>query len=415
MKPIKFNIDIKAQDCYLYGGHIFIVTDNGELIFCSFTKFVKQLINFDSIQKSFLRLNFLRNDYLKNTQADYFFSIPNFRAVFDNIWANMSANDPITLKVDSDNFGFIDKIPELPVYEMKAYAMRLYISTKKGMYETELKTESDGYNLKPSKLKKVFDEKVIGINAKSGTIFASAGTEGLFHGNFSNKTNTLKILEKPIRHKSLKTSWSNYNIANYTDSNRFDYLINETQKLKENNNTKLPHSKHDDVKERVTISRVCASELSLATLLKKSTINEDDVLYCFNSNQNGFFLMRDGNFYLINLIKDKNGQNDFHFSSRKKVLQFDSSKNSRPLSSQIIPNGCAIEFYKGIWVFQDNTNYQIENDSAISFRSYLNSIRYRNILSVVKDDVITLHAIYPFEGNIRLDDAYDNPISDTSY
>lgn len=415
MKPLKFHIEVKAQDCYLYGGHIFIITENGELIFCSFTKFVKKLIKYNELYASFLRLSFLRNDYLKNTQAEYFFSIPTLKESFDAAWEKLSGDNDIVLEIDEDDFEYICNIPELPVYDIKAYAMRLYIATKKGLYEIELKTDSDGYKLNPSKLNKVFDAKVIGVNAKSGEVFASAGTEGLFHGSFLNKKNILEIVEKPIQKKSLKTAWSSYNIVNYSELNKFNYLINETTKQPDKISYLPNYSKHDDRKEHVRINKVCTREIPMTDLLRNSAITSEEILYCFNSNENGFFYLSDGNFYLLNLIKDNSEKKNIHFSSRKKIIPFESSGSLRPLSSQIIPNGCVVEFYNGISLFHNNTHFQIEDDSALSFRSYINSIRYRHIISIVKEELITLHAIYPFEDNKNhLKDA-ETPVTDADY
>lgn len=413
MHPIKFHIRVKAQDCYLYGGHIFIVTQSGELIFCSFTKFVKKFIGYNKQYDSFLRLNFLRNDYLNNRQGEYFLSIPSMKSTFDSVWNNLSNDNDIIIDIEEDSFEFIDKIPELPVYDIKAYAMRLYISTKKGLYEIELKTDSSGYKLQPSKMKRVFDQKVVGINAKSGEVFASAGSEGLFHGSFLNQNNRLKIIEKPIQKRSLKTSWSSYNIVNYTDLNKFDYLINETAKQTDNAVRKGNYSKFDDKKEHVRINKVCTMEIPMDNLLEKSAIQNEEILYCFNSNEKGYFYLSDGNFYLLNLIKDKQEIKDVHFSSRKKIIPFDSTKSFRPLSSQIIPLGCVVEFYNGISLFQNNTQIQLEDDSALSFRSYVNSIRYRNIISIVKEEFISLYAIYPFnKESTYLRDADENVVDE---
>ena len=394
MKPINFNINVRAQDCYLYGGYIFIINTEGDLIYCSLTQFVGKLFESNKQYEDFLRLIFLRNDYLKNKQSEYFFNIPNLKGAFDTAWKRFCEKDSETFDIEGNNFHFICKIPELPVYEFKAYAMRLYISTKSAMYEVVLKTVDDKrYQIEPSKLVKIFDQKVIGINAKSGVIFASAGNEGLFHGSFLNEKNKFKMNERRIQEKSLKTGWSSYDIINYFDSNSFDYIINQTTKdatRKEQYN----HSKFDDKKEHIFINRICSEQISMDTLLKNVKFSKDNLMYCFNSNEYGFFYLDDGNFYLSSIIKDKN---NIHFSSRQQTIPLNYKQSKRPLSSQIIPGGCAIEFFDAIKLVHNNEVYDLEDDSAISFRSYINSIRYHNLITVVKDDLITLHSIYPFK------------------
>lgn len=389
MKSLKIHIEIEALDCYIYGGHVFIVTVSGELIFCSLTKFVKSVIERYPEYGRFLRLAFLRNDFFYNNQGDYFLEIKEIRKAFDLVWKKISKNGHICLKID-DNFEFIDKLNDLPVYDIRAYAMKLYIATRSGLFECDLCPQDDGYNINPSKLKKIFDQKTVCISAKSGTIFASAGHEGLFVGRI-DFSDTARIDDRPILSKSLRTSWSSYDIFNYSESNRFSYVVNDVEKVP----SQSKFSKHDEKNEKVILSKIASNEFQMDEMLGASRFGEDNILFCFNSGQNGFFYLNDGEFYLTNILKTGDGEHK-RFSSRNKKLPLKNKKVQQPLSAQLVQSGCVVEFMNGVSVFQNNVQLEVETEPIITMRTYLTSIRYRNLMSIVKDDYITLHALYPF-------------------
>lgn len=403
MKPVKIHIDIKAVECYIYIGHIFIITPEGDLLAASLTKIIKKFIRAYPKYFTFIRLLFLRNDFLTNTQGDYFISIPSIKQNFQKEWKKLSNYDSIYIGLEKSDFIKVLTLPELPVYEIKAYAMRLYISTKKGLYEI-IMNSPDGYRVIYSKLTKIFDQKIIGLNAKASTLFISAGKEGLFHGSYHEITANLTVKEKSVNNKSLKTSWSGYDIFNYSENNHFDYLINEITK----NEVKQPFSKFDERREKYSFGDIGSETISMSQLLENSKITPENIKYCFNSSKQGFFILNTGEFYAIPLIKetikDKNfndnkSKQDIHFSRRLKIMPNNGIAKRRPISSHIIPNGCVIENFSHVTLIQHNKTFELENESVFSVRTYMNSIRYKNIVSIVKENCITLYSLYPFFDN----------------
>ena len=43
MKTIKLNFDIRALDCYLYGGNIYFVMQNGSVVYAPYPKIISRL------------------------------------------------------------------------------------------------------------------------------------------------------------------------------------------------------------------------------------------------------------------------------------------------------------------------------------------------------------------------------------
>ena len=72
-------------------------------------------------------------------------------------------------------------------------------------------------------------------------------------------------------------------------------------------------------------------------------------------------------------------------------------KVGRPVSASILPNGCVIEFFDNVVLYQDNKSSVIENTPSITVRSFVNSYRYKNIVSATKEDECTFHSVETFD------------------
>ena len=65
----------------------------------------------------------------------------------------------------------------------------------------------------------------------------------------------------------------------------------------------------------------------------------------------------------------------------------------RVISAFSIPKGNVMEFYDKVLLLKDGHSYIIEEEPAIRTRSFMSSIRYQDILSVTKEEMVTLHAL----------------------
>jgi hypothetical protein len=271
--------------------------------------------------------------------------------------------------------------------------MRMYLGCKEGLYEINLNSD-DRYSFNPTKPEKRFDAKITYLNAKSGEVVISANNDGLFHGSFLNSINKLKVIPKPVAKKSIRTGWSSYDVINYEEHSNFEYFVNETTGIE----TKPSYSKFDEHAEKKRIIEFGKSKFGLSQLLERSDVKREDISYCFNSSSKGFFFTKDGRFVNINLNKED--KDNFYFTSRSHSLpNLDNlSKTSRrPISSSIVPNGCVVEYFDKVVLYQNSKAKIIETSPSINTRTYPSSIRYKNLISVTKDNEVSIHSIYPFD------------------
>jgi hypothetical protein len=393
MKTLKFTLKIDAIESYIYSGHLFFILTNGQIVYSPISRIITKLVNEYPYFENLIRVSFQRNDYLNNRQAEVFFGIGEMKKSFIHLWERASEEMEFTIDIDENDYNIIDEVPSMPVLDLKMYAMRLYVGSKEGLYEINLNSD-DRYNLEPTKPQKRFDGKVTCLNAKSGEIIISSNSNGLFHGTFLNSSNNLKVNEKAVAKKSIRTGWSGYDVINYDKQNDFEYYVNETEKIE----NKLNYSKFDEDSERRRITDFGSSKYGLSTLLAHSRIEKEEINYCFNSSTSGFFFMKDGSFVNINLNKPKDKQ--LYFVSKNKVLptlKNGSANFLKPLSTSIVPEGCVVEYFDKVVLYQNSKAKIIENTSAINVRTYTSSKRYRNLISVTKEKEITIHSIFPFK------------------
>jgi len=395
MKTIKFSIMVEAIDNYIYGGHLFLILKDGRIVFTEFSKVIRKLVNDYPDFENLIRLSFQRNDYLSNREGLMILGVGELKNILSKLWERASNEIQFNIDFDIDDFKVISEIPSMPVLDMRLYAMRMYLGCKEGLYESNLNPH-EKYFLNPTKPEKRFDAKVIQLNAKSGEVIISANSEGLFHGSFLNGNSKLEVIENPVANKSIRTGWSSYDVINYDEHNSFDYFVNETIGF----NNKQTYSKFDEQYERRRITEFGKAKYGLSQLLERSDLEIDNISYCFNSSERGFFFTKDGRFININLNREN--KDDLYFTSRIHVLP--NLENSakllkRPVSTSIIPKGCVVEYYDKVVLYQNSKAKLIETTPSISVRTYPSSLRYKNLISITKDKEVSIHSIFPFDEN----------------
>lgn len=393
MKTLKFTLEANAIESYIYSGHLFLILLNGQIAYSPLSRIIYKLVSEYPDFENLIKVSFQRNDYLSNRQSEVFFGIGEMKKSFIQLWKKASEEIEFKIILDENDYEIIDEVTTMPVLDLKMYAMRLYIGSKEGLYEINLNSD-DRYNLEPTKPQKCFDGKVTCLNAKSGEIIISSNSNGLFHGTFLNSSNKLKVIEKPVSKKSIRTGWLGYDVINYDKQNDFDYFVNETEKIE----NKLTYSKFDENSERRRITNFGSSKYDLSSLLTSSRIKKEEINYCFNSSTSGFFFMKDGSFININLKKGEDKQ--LYFVSNNKdlpTLKNGSANLLTPLSTSIVPEGCVVEYFDKVVLYQNSKAKIIETSPSINVRTYPSSKRYRNLISITKEKEITIHSIFPFK------------------
>ena len=58
MNTIRFSIKVKALDCYIYAGKLFLILQDGRLVYCSYDNIIEYLKNKYPDLKSLITLAF---------------------------------------------------------------------------------------------------------------------------------------------------------------------------------------------------------------------------------------------------------------------------------------------------------------------------------------------------------------------
>lgn len=392
MKTIRFTMNVKAVDCYIYAGYMFLALENGDFGYIPMAKILHCLKEQYPHFQSLLRLAFERNDYLSNHTGQTFLGIKEVMVTLKKLWYEVSENVDFVIDFDdvADAFVVIDEIPSYPILDIKMYAMTMFVGCKDGLFESSLGLHDNKYTIEPKKFQKKFDAKVVGLNANSGSVVVSAGQEGLFYAPFDIDTG-VRVDEEPVQKVSYRTSWSAHDIVNYSSSSHFDYLTS----LLEKNEDRPLRSKFDERTERLKIVKLCDKKIDMNRLFSVNQIALDEIVYAFNSSNSSFILTYDG-FYHMNFVKTD--KELVHLSSRiNELVLFDRKRMiEKPISASVVPGGCVLEFFDSVVIVQGGEVIDLEQEPVYGVRTYMNSLRYRNLVSITKVNAVTVHSIDPF-------------------
>ncbi len=390
MRTIKLNFDIKALDCYLYGGNIYFIMQNGSIMYAPYPKIISRLArDYGEEDFSFLKLAFLRNEFYYSQQSRTFLNIPGMKEVLRWNWEKLSEKEFYLTYDDIDDI--LEPLCEwesIPL-DMRIYGMRMYIGCRDGLYE--IIVDGDKGRQKPQRC---FDSKVTCVNAKYGELVVSADTEGLFATSIDleNGAKTRINEKKAIENRSLRTIWADTNLFNYYGKEEFSYLSNEYETVPAKKDRFWEHQ------ETKRITRFAASKQPMESVMEKSGLKKEEIGYCFNSSNNAYVFLKNGKFKVFTL-KDKKynqidgwGEIELPKYSRKGVKD-DLIDYGRVISAFSIPKGSVMEFFDKVLLLKDGQSYIIEEEPTIRTRSFMSSIRYQDILSVTKEEKVTLHAL----------------------
>ena len=410
MNPVvKFSINVEAIDCYLYGGYLFLVMADGQLLYVSYHKVVNRLKYEYPQYSSLIELIFLHNEYSKGEAANIIFGVTEIREVVEKIWlkAAKEIEFELNFKDIQEECKSIGEYSSIPL-DIRLYGYRLFLGCKDGLYESRLNLE-DNYQINPSHLEKCYDGKVIGVNANYGSVVISADWDGLLTGEILDFDSKFRLDERhPQCKRSLRTGWMTTDLMNYEGTSEFDYYRNEYLQKKDTEEKHF-YSKAK-ISERKIIKQFGTEVYGMETLFNKSNIDKEDIVYSFNSSQKGFFVMSDGS--ILNATVRANGLADSYYISSRSTnfAKFDKDIIDKPLSSCIVPSGCILEFFDKVVLIQNSQSLSLVNHSVNSVRSYTSSTNYRNIVSVVDDDKVTFCSIFGLDSLIHKPAFPKNPV-----
>ena len=69
---------------------------------------------------------------------------------------------------------------------------------------------------------------------------------------------------------------------------------------------------------------------------------------------------------------------------------------SCPLKAAIVPNGCVVEFFDKVMLYQNNEVQLLEDTPVYGIRTYMGSRNYTDIVTVTKEDSVSFHSVDVF-------------------
>lgn len=391
MSTIRFSINVKALDCYIYAGKLFLILQDGRLVCCSYDNIIGYLKYKYPDLKPLITLAFQQCSYLHSDAAKAILGVKEVMDALHKVW-DYAANT-IDFAIDftdiENEFMDLGLVPSMPVLDIKMYNKHVYLGCKGGLYEF-LYDEIGGFN--GPKIKKGFDEKIVHVDAKFDTVVLSAGSRGLFTGRVPS-ADTTKVVEKEVMDKSFRSAWSTYNIMNYDKGNGFTCLVNEVKSLDLKDRRRTRYDGQESY-EIVTVGKEqIGMEQLMEPIMKKKRINMDDIIYCFNSHQSGYFLTKSGLLYQLNILSKSDAAYYYSTNILREYPKVENLKGGRPVSASILPNGCVIEYFDNVVLYQNNKSSVIETTPSITVRSFVNSYRYKNIVAATKENECTFHSV----------------------
>ena len=398
MNTLKFTIKAKTVESYLYGGYLFLIMVDGRILYVSYHRLIHMLSERYPQFDRLIKLAFLHNEYFKSQAVQLILGIEELQDSIRKLW-NKAARE-IQFEINFEDIepycrsmGEWSNIP-LDVY---MYDLRMYIASKAGVMEARLNPNFDNkyYPLNPTKFEKCFDAKVISLSARAGKVVLSADRDGLFYGNALVDNGRIRIEDDSnIPGRSLRTGWSDFDLINYDSPSNFTYLANETADIANPSSTRF---RFGDKVERKEIVNFATSRFDMASMMGKASVKKDNVRYAFNSMGRSFFLLDDGSFINIKIKKADNEPVQYSSVAKSLPSLGGLGAKARPLKSAIVPNGCVVELFDKVVLYQDNAAVVLEESPSYNIRTYMGSKNYRDIVTITKEDAVSFHSVDVFD------------------
>ena len=417
MKVFQIFLPGKFLDAYCYMEKLVVITQDTSFLSLNLENLIlgieRKYENFNPIP----RMLFLRNDWVKSQFAKSLFS----NKSISNSLSLLLDKFPQQLEFDIEN---IDKDHEdlaiqggMPL-DITLYNQRLYIGATTGVYKASLQSDKNCFSLR-EKPTKGLDATCVNISGKSGTIAASCCDDGLFTaiGEFSRSQVKDKTFDmKFFAETSLRTEWFNHDLVNYA-SHFEPTLFRSTREKQPGSRAGSTITSIDSDNPIYLMKEFLAqkqelhqeSENTHASIIQPESESEydsdsfyetyedddaddygdDDLIqYVYLSKKHFFIHKYDGEFFSLRMSKSKDGE--LNFKTHKSYK----GQENQILSVHQVNMGSVIESFNTIWLFSHEKWTPLVKDKAISVRTFPQSKRYQNLVSVTTEKGIFLLGLF---------------------
>lgn len=351
------------EDGFLYMGQLLAVRDDRALVQADLANLIPQAYD-DPAKLLVAEMFLLRNDFITQPGAARLLSIPSVHSEIEAIASSARMEVDEEEWIETDDFSRI--LPEGDVLDLCVYNKRLFIGTTMGMVHSDL--IEDAQDVRLARATKRTDARCLAVTARSGTVVASCGDEGLFinYDEFDELDRPLSSKGLHFDNRSLRAGWLGFNLVNYSspiDAESF-------------------RSKFD---RRERASAVITSMARDDKLLEGETSDWTDLTFSFNSH-NTFFTRAAGGAFRVRTRTWYSGR-------LGKVENSYEGSIEQPVSVHSCDAGLIVETFDRVLLLTENGASTLFEGQAIAVRTFPNSKHYRNIALIVADD--SLHLISP--------------------
>lgn len=383
MKPLNFSLKVDAIDHYIYNGFIFIAMSDGGIIAVSIDEIFEKLITRYYEYKDVIILAFRRSSYWSSDAAKCFLNFSGVRRELRKIWKKALEELNFELSIDELDGWVI--VPELSstLLHMSIYANRLYLCCVNGFYSVDISTFSN------QKLYKLFDAKTYYVAPGYGRAILSLGEKGMKDANAFELKSLDDRLVSPK--SSFLTSWTMAGgLMNYSGERDLCFFGNKLKQDKEVPDNwaieRFGVNINDDIKIVDEDNRI---------------FNKHHLSLGFNSRTQQFLISNKGKIY----------QSKLNVSQQEisliRLKEIDKRLGQSAISGHIVANQFpVVEFLEKTVLIQDNKRHILEDEMVVSIHTYPNSNCFKDIISITKEDKISIHAVDLIDSN--LDDLFPN-------
>ena len=388
MKTLNFKItNIKAIDSYLYAGNMYVFFESGRIAYVSFSYMVHLLQDDYPQYRNLFELAFLHNDYVNSAPGRLILGMNGVRPQILKEWdkARKEVSFAIPYERISRYFHELGEWVSIPL-DVRIYAMRVYLGCENGLYENII-SQDEKAKVTLHSSDRVFDSKVVSVNARYGTIAISADGEGLFSSSIIEENHHIQVLDNPdVNGISLRTDWKDTDLLSYDGESRFLYIHNQSERAQRDTPNYRNLRKAGDYRH-ITDFAIQVDEMD--PLLNELEIEYENLSYCFNSGSSAFLKLKDGTFFATD-FKQRSG------GTYKKVIK-EEKGCKRIMSSAIIPGGCVLRYHDKSVIYKDGTSLMMYDGPTYGIRSYINSNQYRSLVTVNTEESILIHSTEMFD------------------
>ncbi len=394
MNVVSLVLPTQALDAFVYAGHLWVVGRDHAVRVLPLQSLVAEICAKFPDYETAYQLAFVRNDWLTNAQAQTVFADPSFRGVLEKLWRG-AGEQPQPLEHVAE-WREVAELPLLNLQDCRFYAMTAYFAGREGVFEggIDVNERSGEVHIRGG-VERVFDAPVVALSAKAGELAMSAGAEGLFHGTIGPGDEPLDVDQRRCAHRSIRTTWTGWDVVNYSGQFDFEYLRNDWDKVPTGAPRHFRFSEEDEAGERVRITSFASTRFGVEAVGIGRLEEWSRAVFFQSTNRTGVMVLDDNSCLWLNWRIGRDGS-PFLSVKRQQLPRVGTSRNlGAPISMSPLSSGYVIEYFDRSYLVSQDGSQVLENRPAIAVRTFPASRRFRQLVLIVREDGVSLHAVLP--------------------